>query len=200
MIIGLDFDNTIVCYDQAISILAEQMFDLPAHVSRTKIGLRDYLRTNQREPEWTAFQGELYGPGMKHALPFEGAIAAINKLKDTGHTLKIISHRSRYPYAGTKHDLHDAAYAWIERNLEIDERRLFDRADVHFLQSKEEKISKIKELQCAIFMDDLPEILSDANFPPSIRKFLFDPQETIADQYEKLEPINHWSTFSELIG
>ena len=200
MIIGLDFDNTIVCYDRAISILADQMFDLPAHVSRTKIGVRDYLRANQRELEWTAFQGELYGPGMNHALPFEGAIAAINKLKDTGHTLKIVSHRSRYPYAGTMHDLHNAAHAWIERNLEIDGRPLFDRADIHFLESKEKKISKIKEMQCAIFLDDLPEILCDANFPTSIRKFLFDPEKTITGQYGNLEPINNWSTFSALIG
>ena len=36
MIIGFDFDNTIVCYDNAIARLAEQRFDLPHDLPRTK--------------------------------------------------------------------------------------------------------------------------------------------------------------------
>ena len=78
--LGLDFDNTIVCYDAAIEVLAEEMFDLPPEVPRTKLGLRNYLRAEGREPEWTVFQGELYGPGMRHAQPFEGAIETMLQL------------------------------------------------------------------------------------------------------------------------
>jgi len=80
MRIGLDLDNTIVCYCQAIALLAEEMFELPGEVPRSKLGLRDHLRAAGREPEWTAFQGELYGPGMRYAQPFEGAIATMQQL------------------------------------------------------------------------------------------------------------------------
>lgn len=63
MRIGLDFDNTIACYDSAIAKLAEEMFDLPDIVPRTKIGVRDYLRIKDREIEWTAFQGSSMAQG-----------------------------------------------------------------------------------------------------------------------------------------
>lgn len=100
MLIGLDLDNTIVCYDRAIRLLADKLHQLPSSVPRTKLGLRDFLRTLGREEDWTAFQGELYGPGMKYAQPFNGAISAMQMLKSQGHDLAIVSHRSRRPYAG----------------------------------------------------------------------------------------------------
>jgi phosphoglycolate phosphatase-like HAD superfamily hydrolase len=113
MRIGLDFDNTIVCYDQAVKRAADQVVNLPAELERTKKKVRDYLRLNSREPEWTAFQGELYGPGMQYARPYEGAIETMHQLIADGHELVIISHRSRHPYAGPRHDLHAAARTWV---------------------------------------------------------------------------------------
>ena len=86
MLIGLDFDNTIVCYDEAIARLADELFDLPPDVPRTKLVLRDFLRRAKREPEWTAFQGALYGPGMAYAEPFEQALETMQALKDMGHS------------------------------------------------------------------------------------------------------------------
>ena len=117
MRIGLDFDNTIVCYDNAIKLLSEQLFELPDDVSRTKIGLRDYLRREGRESEWTAFQGQLYGPGMIYAEPFADAISTMHQLEDQGHELFIVSHRSKWPYAGRRYDLHGAAQNWISEHL-----------------------------------------------------------------------------------
>jgi phosphoglycolate phosphatase-like HAD superfamily hydrolase len=119
MRIGLDFDNTIVCYDNAIARLADELFHLPEEVPRTKLGLRDHLRSEGRESEWTAFQGELYGPGMRYAQPFEGAITTMQELTADGHNLTIVSHRSRFPYAGRRYDLHQAAQEWIATRLEI---------------------------------------------------------------------------------
>ena len=74
MIIGLDLDNTIVCYDAAIEHLASDMESLPPDAPKTKLGVRDYLRAEGREPEWTEFQGKLYGPGMAHAAPFPACL------------------------------------------------------------------------------------------------------------------------------
>jgi len=175
MRIGLDFDNTIVCYDRAIAQLAEELFELPEEVPRTKRGLRDYLRAKGREPEWTAFQGELYGPGMRYAQPFEGAITTIKQLEAEGHELVIISHRSRRPYAGPPHDLHAAARGWIVERLQSNGLFNGDGSVANFLETREEKVACISELGCLAFLDDLPEVLKAPGFPEQTLRILFDP-------------------------
>jgi len=195
MRIGLDFDNTIVCYDQAIALLAEELFELPVEVPRTKIGLRDHLRAAGREPEWTAFQGELYGPSMRYAQPYDGAIATMQQLVATGHELVIISHRSRRPYAGPPHDLHAAARTWVADRLQS--AGLFgaagDEAQVHFLGTRDQKVEMITHLGCEAFLDDLPEVLSAPGFPAATSGILFDPA-AVSGAYEESGPIriNSW--------
>jgi hypothetical protein len=179
--IGLDFDNTIVCYDSAIAVLAEQMFTLPPEVPRTKLGLRDHLRGSGREPEWTAFQGALYGPGMAYAQPFQGAIETMQALLEEGHQLMIVSHRSRRPYAGPPHDLHVAASEWISQRLQSAGLFLKDGHDptgsttVNFLETRDAKVTRIGELGCEVFVDDLQEVLDDPTFPENTVGVLFAP-------------------------
>jgi hypothetical protein len=189
MRIGLDFDNTIVCYDQAINRLAEETFDLPAGLPRNKTALRDYLRAEGREAEWTLFQGALYGPGMRYAEPFEGALAAIVALQASGHILFIISHRTLYPYAGPKHNLHEAAQGWVAQRLHS--RGLLERSAVHFFEAREQKIAAIGRLGCDIFLDDLHEVLADPLFPPSTEKLWFNPHGGTAAP-EGLVPVRTW--------
>ena len=191
MLIGLDFDNTIVCYDQAIAILADKLFDLPPNISRTKLGLRDYLRSENREPEWTAFQGELYGPGMKYAEAFQGAKSIMKQLKSLGHRIVIISHRSRYPYAGTQYDLHKSARAWLDKNLLHEKNPPLASEDINFFETREEKIASINNSNCKMFLDDLPEVLEDENFPKSTHRILFSPDENkVSTNYISLKAWN----------
>jgi hypothetical protein len=172
--LGLDFDNTIVCYDAAIALLADELFDLPPEVPRTKLGLRDYLRGAGREPEWTAFQGELYGPGMRHAQPFEGAIETMLQLMVAGHKLVIVSHRTRRPYAGKPHDLHAAARGWVAERLQSKGLFAEDSGSMNFLETRQEKVARITELGCQAFLDDLPEVLHTKDFPKDTVGILFD--------------------------
>ena len=177
MLIGLDFDNTIVCYNEAIALLAEELFELPADVPLTKLGLRNFLRGAGREPEWTAFQGELYGPGMRYAEPFDGAIDTMQQLSAEGHDLVIISHRSRRPYAGEPHDLHAAARGWVADRLQS--VGLFgsmgNTSAVNFSVTRDQKLEMITHLVCEAFLDDLPEVLSAPHFPAGAKGILFDP-------------------------
>ena len=196
MLIGLDFDNTIVCYNEAIALLAEELFELPADVPLTKLGLRNFLRAAAREPEWTAFQGELYGPGMRYAEPFDGAIDTMQQLSAEGHDLVIISHRSRRPYAGEPHDLHAAARGWVADRLQS--AGLFgaagDEAHLLFLETRDQKLSMISQLTCDIFLDDLPEVLTAPGFPESTEAILFDPTAapTAGDQ-SNIAVITAWA-------
>ena len=203
MRIGLDFDNTIVCYNEAIAFLAEELFQLPPDLSRTKIGVRDFLRAAGREQEWTAFQGELYGPGMDHAQPFEAAIATMQQLMAVGHELVIISHRSLRPYAGEPHDLHLAARNWIADRLES--VGLFcedtDHPSVHFLETRDQKVAMIGELGCAAFLDDLPEVLKAPCFPIDTYPILFSPsREAHFTENGTNALISDWCQLPQLIS
>jgi hypothetical protein len=195
LLIGLDFDNTIVCYDKAIARLADEILDLPADLPRTKLALRDFLRRTNREPEWTAFQGALYGPGMSYAEPFEQALETVRALKDMGHSLCIVSHRSLRPYAGPAYDLHAAAQAWIEERLAIS--GLIENGMAHFHESRRQKIAAIRELGCKVFLDDLPEILEDKRFPSTCWAILFDPERSHTQS--KSQRVGHWGEVLDLL-
>ena len=203
--IGLDFDNTIVCYDQAIAVLAEEMLALPPQLPRTKLALRDHLRAAGREAEWTAFQGALYGPGMVHAQPFEEAIETMQQLVVAGHDLVIVSHRSRRPYAGPAHDLHAAAREWLAQRLQPAGLFLGQEPDpagssaVNFLETRDAKVARIAELGCQVFVDDLPEVLAAPDFPASSTGILFDPSgSTSAPQGQ--HRISAWKQLPDLLA
>jgi hypothetical protein len=72
MIIGLDFDNTIVCYDHIIHSAALERGLIPTHIRVSKNSIRDYLRGQDKDDLWTELQGYVYGPGLKDALPYPG--------------------------------------------------------------------------------------------------------------------------------
>jgi hypothetical protein len=199
MIIGLDFDNTIVCYDRAIAQLSDEAFELPADVPRTKLGVRDYLRNAGREAEWTAFQGTIYGPGMRHAEPFTGAIETMQELQAQGHEVLIISHRSLRPYAGPSHDLHAAARNWVAQRLKP--AGLFCKSDeapqlVQFHETRQGKLEAIERAGCTAFLDDLSDVLNAPGFPAHAAKILFDPHR----EQPKRQGCHHLHTWRELPG
>ena len=195
MLIGLDFDNTIVCYDKAIARLADELFDLPPYLPRTKLALRDFLRQANREPEWTAFQGALYGPGMAHAEPFEQALETMQALKHMDHSLCIVSHRSLRPYAGPAHDLHAAARAWVDEWLASS--GLIGNGMAHFHETREQKIAAIRNLGCKVFLDDLPEVLEDEHFPSTCWALLFDPERSYAQS--RRQRVERWGEVPALL-
>ncbi|MBI2360879.1 MAG: hypothetical protein HYV04_18575 [Deltaproteobacteria bacterium] len=74
MRIGIDFDNTIVCYDQMFHRIALERGLIPASLPATKGHVRDMLRRMGREEEWTEMQGQVYGKRLHEAEPFPGVL------------------------------------------------------------------------------------------------------------------------------
>jgi hypothetical protein len=196
MLIGLDFDNTIVNYNNAIKRLALARFKLPVNLTVNKISLRNFLRSQGREQEWTEFQGELYGPGMRFAAPYKGAIEAMHTLTAAGHNLVIISHRTRIPYAGHPYDLHASANHWIRKNLASVSS--FSNGTNYFLETQIQKINKIRELGCAAFVDDLPELFDSESFPQNTTKILFT-SETPSVNTRHMITISTWQSLPKVI-
>ena len=72
--IGIDFDNTIACYDQLFHRMALEKGLIPADLPEGKSQVRDYLRHGGKEDAWTELQGHVYGARMGEAPPFPGVI------------------------------------------------------------------------------------------------------------------------------
>ena len=167
MRIGIDLDNTLADYRRPLERLCALHGVGGAHKD-PKLTLREALRARGEEAAWTRLQGELYGPLMQEAELFAGAAETLKDWRSSGAEVFVVSHRTRHPIAGEKHDLHAHARHWIEeQGLHV--------GDVFFEESKDAKITRIKSLQCDFFIDDLPELLTQHGFPFGTRRILFDP-------------------------
>ena len=192
IIIGLDFDNTIACYDAVFYRAAREQNLIPENVAETKSGVRDYLRSIGREDDWTKLQGYIYGARMDLASVYPGALEFIAWCVSEGIAVRIISHKTREPYMGPAYDLHAAAAQFLEDNGLFDRDRVgLPRENVFFEVTLQEKLARIAAENCSHFLDDLPELFSEDAFPGDTSQILFDPnhRDLEAGKYRK---IHHW--------
>jgi len=176
MRIGVDFDNTIVCYDSLFHRLAVEQELIPPEVAPRKGEVRDYLRRIGREEAWTELQGHVYGDRLDEAEPYPGALEFFAACRAADRPALIISHKTRTPFLGPAHDLHAAAYRWLEgRGFFRPAGIGLLRESVFFELTKQAKLDRIGGMGCDLFIDDLPEFLAEPAFPPGVTRLLFDP-------------------------
>jgi hypothetical protein len=190
--IGLDLDNTIVCYDRCFHALAIERHGLPDTVRVEKNAVRDFFRESGREAEWTALQGIAYGQGMTKAEQFAGALDFVREAVEQGHVVKIISHRTRHPIVGDATDLHASALEWLRCEGFVGPGALAE-SDVCFETSKEAKLRRIALQNCSVFLDDLPELLTSDLFPANVVGWLFAPGES-KTSYPRV--VTSWADFA----
>jgi hypothetical protein len=119
---------------------------------------------------------------MDLASPYPGFGEFVATARKAGHDLFIVSHKTRHPILGPRHDLHAAARGFlIERGLVGADRGQIDPANVFFELTKEAKVARITALGCEAFIDDLPEIFASPDFPGTARRILFDPVDQFTD-------------------
>lgn len=188
MLLGIDFDNTLVCYDRLFYDLAREHALIPPHVAADKTAVRDFLRAADREDDWTWLQGLAYGPRITGAHPYPGALESLRHWRSRGHSLAIVSHKTLHPYAGEPHDLHAAARGWLETHLDPG---LLSGA--HFELTRQAKLQRAAALNLDVFIDDLPDILRDlAALDSGIRLYLFDPHGR-HPEHPCYERISQWT-------
>ena len=196
--IGIDFDNTIVCYDDVFARVAVELGLVPPEVATSKTAIRDHLRAAGQEDRWTELQGTIYGPRMPDAPPFPGVLEFFQACRAAGVPVAIVSHRTRFPYLGERHDLHAAARDWLARHGFHDPAGIglpIDR--VFFEETKEAKLARIADVGCTHFIDDLPELLSHPLFPANVQRILFDPRDEHAP-LQDVNPANSWGQLASL--
>jgi hypothetical protein len=183
MHLGIDFDNTIVCYDALFHRVCVEKKLIPAETPANKSDVRNYLRRIGKEEAWTEMQGYVYGERMSEAAPYPGVLEFIAAFHRTGHSVSIISHKTLHPFLGPKYDLHEAALKWLEQQGFFDPKRIgLARENVFLELTKEAKLERIGSAGATHFIDDLPEFLGEPGFPEKVRRILFDPNQLYTDE------------------
>ena len=199
LIIGLDFDNTIVCYNEVFYTEAVRKNLIPLSIPPSKEKIRNELRRQGREDEWTELQGYVYGKCMHAASIFPGFLDFVAHARSKASKLYIISHKSRVPFRGPAFDLHQSALAWLEENGFFS-RQGFSLKEVHFLETKLEKLECIGQLACSHFIDDLPEFLTEREFPAQTLPILFNPENKQLDSsHSSVRSFQTWAAIKEYV-
>lgn len=198
MLIGFDFDNTIVNYDGVFHRAAIDRALIPADTPKNKLAVRDTLRQSGREDDWTELQGYVYGARMSDAEPYPGLLDVLRQFRARRITCAIVSHKTRHPFRGPAYDLHQAARAWIMDVLRDKAGALVPHDHIFLEVTKEDKLARIAELGCSHFIDDLPEILLAPAFPAPTQGILFDPDHHHAE--ETLPRLTHWEHLERFLA
>src|SRR5258707_13664799 len=104
MVIGIDFDNTIICYDEVFHRAALSKGLIPSTLPARKNEVRDYLRGQGQEQAWTELQGLVYGKRMGEASVFAGFREFLERGMRLALPIYIISHKTLTPAVGPAYD------------------------------------------------------------------------------------------------
>src|SRR5262249_32890063 len=95
--IGIDFDNTLIDYDQVFRAFARERGRVGPDFSGGKDELRRAVRAlPEGEEAWQRLQGAVYGSGIGGAVMFEGVDTFLRRARAAGHEVLIVSHKTEY--------------------------------------------------------------------------------------------------------
>ncbi len=163
-LLGLDFDNTIVDYDELFYKISLERNLIERSHPVNKMKIRDHLNNSGMKEEFTLIQGEVYGQRIEEAKASKNLISTLKKIKSDSLKIVIISHKTTYPYVGARYNLRQAAMGWLNKNSFFNDEGIgIKEKDVYFKSTKKEKINMIRELGCDIYVDDLEEIIIEVD-------------------------------------
>ncbi len=179
LIIGIDFDNTIINYGNLFLEAGLSLGVLPENTGCSKKAIRDYLIGIGREQDWIRIQGLVYGDYIQKATIMEGFFQFSHRCYENGWKIFIISHKTRDAIVGERFNLHISTLRWLEKSRIYGADITGAVEGVFFEATRSEKISRINQLNCDIMIDDLPEVLLHPYLLENIIKILYAPDEKI---------------------
>lgn len=173
--VGVDFDNTIITYDEVFRATARSLGLLNAGFAGSKQALRDAIRLlPDGELIWQRLQTQVYGRGIADAPMVSGFGAFLRRCRAEGCGVVIVSHKTRHGAMDPERvDLRQAALDWMAAHGLFDGDLGIERKDVYFENTRAEKLRRIASLRLTHFVDDLVEVLGDPHFPPHVHQILF---------------------------
>lgn len=172
--IGVDFDNTLISYDDVFAAYAADEGIVVEGEKRRKRVVRDSIRAlPEGETRWQALQGRVYGKGIAGAVPVEGAIDFLRKCREAAWDVLLISHKTEFGHFDPDRvNLRAAAVTWLERHGFFEACSGLSRVGVYWESTREAKLERIASSGCDLFIDDLEEVLCDERFPAGVERVL----------------------------
>lgn len=169
--IGIDFDNTLIDYSKLFYDLALARGWIEPNHPSSKEGVKSRLISQDgNDLRWQELQSIAYGREIIKAPAFEGAISFLQDALTRGHKLVVVSHKTERSNFDPNVELRKWALEWIKKvELPIPIDQIF------FEPTKADKVARIAELGCDIFIDDLVEVFEETHFPKSCTSILFSP-------------------------
>jgi len=196
-IIGVDFDNTLVSYDDAMYNVALQHGLIHSGMRKNKKDIRDIIRRlPDGEKEWQRLQAIVYGPRIREARLIDGVRTFFELCKQHRVAVHIISQKTKYASSDkTGTNLWVAGMTWMRENGFFGSDGLgLSQQDVYFESTRHEKIGRIRHLGCTHFIDDLEETFLEGSFPTNVEKILYAPHR----QHSSLLGVRAVTTWKEI--
>lgn len=201
MRVGIDFDNTIVTYDDVFSHAAASFAEIAPGVGRQKRDIRDYLRSlPDGELTWQRLQGYVYGKGISGATMFAGVGQFLRRCRAEHAEIVIVSHKTEFGHHDPDRiNLRDAARGWMTaQGFFADDGYSIPAANLFFETTRAEKLRRIASLDCTCFIDDLEEVLDDPDFPSGVTRILFS-QADLPDHRPAYAVCRSWNEIERLV-
>jgi len=186
MRVGIDFDNTIISYDEVFRSVAQDWGLIDDSVSARKQSIRDHIRLlPDGDFKWQRLQGHVYGKGISGACMFEGVDSFLSRCRSEGCTVLVVSHKTKYGHYDSDFvNLREAAINWMDAHgFFHDAGYHIPIENIYFEESRAEKLARIAALDCTCFIDDLEEVLSDPGFPAHVAPILFSGEATVTSPF-----------------
>ena len=173
--IGIDFDNTLISYDDVFCAAAKRGGLIGADFTGSKQAVRDVIRLlPDGELAWQRLQGQVYGKGIGEAKLVAGVSPFLRRARVEGSAVVVVSHKTEYGHFDPDRvNLRTAALDWMARQGLFGGDYGIARQDVYFESTRADKLKRIAALSLTHFIDDLEEVLTDPDFPPRVERILF---------------------------
>jgi hypothetical protein len=197
--IGVDFDNTLICYDAAFHRSALEAGLIGPGVPASKRAVRDAVRLGPGgDLAWQRLQHLVYGPGIGRSRPAPGALAFLERCRALGIPLYLISHKTEHASLDPGGaSLRAAALDWLETEGFF--RAALVRERVRFGSSRAEKLEHIRAAGCSHFIDDLEEVFREPGFPGGTRGILYAPDRAALDDLPGVALARSWAEVAQRV-
>ena len=140
-------------------------------------------------------QALIYGPKIFEAKLVDGVLNFFKKCVVNNISLYIVSHKTNFAAMDeTGINLRAAAFSWMNKNGILN---FIKKENIFFETTRIQKIKRIKDLGCEVFIDDLEEIFIEKSFPQNIQKILYSPSPPKNNTMMKLA--QSWSEIENMV-
>lgn len=204
MKIGIDFDNTIICYDEVFCNISRRYGYVQQDFQGGKSEIKNKILTlDSGEEKWQALQGFVYGQGVADAKMFNGFKEFLIKAKEWPADIVIVSHKTQYGHFDPlRINLRQAALKWIEENKLLFPNTCLRSNKINFYDTFDEKINAINGHNFDYLIDDLIKVLRHRSLSASLKKILFNTNNNETNfslGNNEIIAFNNWNDISNYI-